>query len=297
MPTDEWDVTLSSKDLTLSTPAANAANEKISVFKEKLQERIFANRKYWRKKKSSLRTGDFLEEYMSDSDIHSDDCSMDEVSPSGIQEDEKNPATFDQQTTSTMDVVDLKQPVYVGKPFNSSPTRLRFTEQLPRKMDVHQTESTPVMNVSLETSHLSELFSISSHVLDDYAETIGKAIRLKPTEGTEKSCRHYSDCGSAFATSLYADTCEAISISSVITGVQLTYSTPLKCPWLEQWSAERICHKNLTTNFMSDSYTCGDTGSGLQNYYRQENKTLVEKTFTTLPIKHELTSSDDDTIT
>ncbi|KAF8569485.1 hypothetical protein P879_01073 [Paragonimus westermani] len=291
--TAQCGVTLLSKDLTLSTPTANAANKKISTVKPKFQ--VFDNRKYCRKKKASLRslrTSDFLEEYMSDSDIHSDDCSVEELSPCVFQEDEKYPAKFGQQTLSTMDVVDLGQQAYVGESLNSSPSRLSLTEQLPRKVDVPQTKSTPVMNVSQETSHLNELFSISSYVLDDYAETIGKNIHLKSADGIEKSCRHYFDRGGVFATSLFADTCEAFLISPLITGVQLTYSTPSKCPWLEQWGTERICHKNLITNCVSESDT-----RGLQNHCRQENMTLVKKTFTTPPIEHGLTNSDEDTIT
>ncbi|KAF5405626.1 hypothetical protein PHET_00938 [Paragonimus heterotremus] len=298
--TAQCDIVLPSEDVTLPTRIATAAYKKISTFKQKLQGKIFANGKYWRKRKSSLRslrTRDFLEEYMSDSDIYSDDCSVGELSLSVIQEGEKKPVTFDQQTSSTMDMIDLGQPVHVRETFSSSPPKMGFTERLPHNVNIPQTKYSPKMNVSLKTSLLGELFSISNCVLDNYAETIGKTICLKSTDRTEKSFRNYLDCGSVFATSLYADNCEPLSSSSWITGVPLTSSTFLKRPWFEQWGEKRICYNNLFTNCMSDLHKSSDNGSGLKNYGHQSNIILLEQTSSALPIEYKPTSSSDDTTT
>ncbi|KAF7262690.1 hypothetical protein EG68_00039 [Paragonimus skrjabini miyazakii] len=298
--TAQCDVLFPSEDKTLPTQTATVTNKKISTNKQKLQRRIFDNRKYWRKRISSLRslrTRDFLEEYMSDSDIPSDDCSVDELSLPVIHEGKKKPVTFDQQTSSTMDVIDLRPPAYVGEAFNNSPPRLGFTEQLPHNVNSAQTKYPPAINVSLEASLLSEVFTISNCVLDDYAEAIEKTIYLKSTDKAEKSFRSYLDCGNVFATSLYADNCEPISVSSWITGVQLTSSTFLKRPWFEQWGVERTCYNNLFTNCMSDLHISSDNGSGLKIYGRQSNITLVEETFSALPIEYKPTSSNDDTTT
>ncbi|KAF6767939.1 hypothetical protein AHF37_10613 [Paragonimus kellicotti] len=192
--TAQCDILFPSENMTLPTRTATTANKKMSTFKQELQGRIFSTGKSWRKGKSglrSLRTRDFLEEYMSDSDIHSDDCSVDELNLSVIQEGEKNAAIFNQQTSSTKNVIDLEQPAFVGEAFNSSLARTKYP---------------PAMNVPLKTSFLSELFAISNCVLDYYGETIGKTIRLKSADRNQKSCRNYLDCGKYERTSNKDDT-------------------------------------------------------------------------------------------